>query len=109
MQSQKEMDDCMDPEQIMSSYRKRALHVQLQGLNGLKASGLLSAAAAATATAAAAASGAAPGGGSSGGSSPAGSWGGKPPKGVPSQKNSLRLFIRFGRFWVEKPLLEHLK
>jgi hypothetical protein len=94
----------MDSEQIVSNYTTRALHVQLQGLNGLKASGLLSAAAAA----AAAVSGGSPGNGSSGGSSPAGSWGGKAPKGTANQKNSLRLFIRFGRFWVEKPLLEHL-
>lgn len=98
MQAVKEADDALDPECIQAKLCKRALHVQLQGLNGLRASGL-SAVAAAAGASSAASSTAGAAGAAGAGSLKLGRAGGK---------QQLRLFIRFGRFWVEKPLQEHL-
>lgn len=74
----REVDDQMDPEHITDTYSCRALHVQLQGINGLRASGLLQ-------------------GNSSNGST---GFGSRHTRGA----KAMSLYIRIGRFWVEKPL-----
>jgi hypothetical protein len=99
LQAVREVDDALDPECIQAKLCKRALHVQLQGLNGLRASGLSAVAAVAGASSAASSAAGAAGAGAGAGSLKLGRAGGK---------QQLRLFIRFGRFWVEKPLQEHL-
>lgn len=100
MQAVKEAEDALDPECIQAKLCKRALHVQLQGLNGLRASGLSAVAAAAGASSAASST--------AGATGAAGAGAGSLKLGRAGGKQQLRLFIRFGRFWVEKPLQEHL-
>jgi hypothetical protein len=82
-----ELDSLMDNDRIAKALASKALHVQLRGINGLLASGLIKGA---TATAAAAAEQA--GAGKAAGKQ-------RPSKG-------LSLFIKYGRLTMEKPLPE---
>eukprot|EP00879_Flechtneria_rotunda_P027785 GHRR01029782.1.p1 GENE.GHRR01029782.1~~GHRR01029782.1.p1 ORF type:complete len:354 (+),score=141.91 GHRR01029782.1:174-1235(+) len=79
-----ELEAQMDQEQIISAYSSKALRVQLQGINGLRASGLMGSIAH----------------NSSGANQ-------QQPNGTPSKRQvpkRLALFIKYGKFIVEKPL-----
>jgi hypothetical protein len=74
-----EVEAQMDPEAIASTLRRCALHVRLHGVNGLRANNLLAAPAAPAAR---------------------GAGGSRAKQG----QRARSLFIRFGRFCLEKPL-----
>ncbi|KAI8470119.1 MAG: hypothetical protein J3K34DRAFT_459010 [Monoraphidium minutum] len=96
MQAAAEVEAEMDPEAIMAALGSRALHVQLHGLNGLRANnmalGVQGGGAAPAGAAASPRGGGAAGGGGCGKA-----------KVGPRAKS---LYIRFGRFCLEKPLPE---
>ena len=76
-----EVEGQMEPEAIAATLGRRALHVQLHGINGLRANNLLAASAAGTRGA-------------------GGGYYGKNRQGPRARS----LFIRYGRFCLEKPL-----